>query len=524
MTKKQLSNVDLALLKMDSPNNLMVINGLMILGKRIDLKLLKETIEKRLLKYDRFRQRVIIPKMLFQRPYWQEDLQFDLDNHLIVIDLPMPEDQQLLQHLVSELMSIPLNPNRPLWQFYVVQNYGEGSALICRMHHAIADGMALMGVFLSLTDREAEGKNLPFIPLPTTHSAGDGKAFADQSKLARSQILRDPESVISVFQQGTDAFISMGRFVFRKSDPKTVLKGELGGHKRAVWAGPVPLDQVKRFGRAFGGTVNDVLLAMLSGALRQYLLDHGEALSKDHLHSFVPVNLRSPHSKQPLGNQFGVVFLSLPVGVADPVERLYRVITHMDELKSSNEAIATFGLFYLLGAVPCFQEAVLSIFDSKGTAVTTNVPGPQEQLFLAGSPIQTVMAWVPKSGHIGVGISIISYNGGVWIGISADEQLLPDPDKLVAYFCDEFELYESLAQERWARRRASVMPMFTMLDDALRTLDDVVSESVGRTQDQNSRTAGRCQGLTKAGKPCKNQAILGQNYCRVHQESERIVA
>ena len=330
------------------------------------------------------------------------------------------------------------------------------------------------------------------------------------------KMLRNPRKAIKLLGQSAETLASMSRFITRRSDPDTLLKGDLGGNKQAVWEGPISLDEVKRIGRFFGGTVNDVLIAMLAGALRRYMLFHNEKISVNHLHSFVPVNLRSPDSEELLGNQFGFVFLTLPVGVKDPVQRLERVHMNMNELKSSNEAIATFGLLHLLGSVPGIQEAALSIVDSKGTAVTTNVPGPREQLYFADAPINTLMAWVPKSGHVGLGISILSYNGGVYLGIAADDKLVPDPERMLTYFCEEFNLLSKLADERRISRGSSVAPLMDMLKDTINTLDEILDGSKPAVMLEESRSGDRCNGRTKSGRRCKNKALSGSKYCHLH--------
>jgi WS/DGAT/MGAT family acyltransferase len=372
-----------------------------------------------------------------------------------------------------------------------------------------------MGVLLSLADRAPDSVSESGDVLPPTHSSGNGRVFSGKRRTG-VKMLRNPRRAIRLLRQSAETAASMSRFITRRSDPDTVLKGELGGHKQAVWEGPISLDEVKRIGRILGGTVNDVLIAMLAGALRKYMLYHHEKISVNDLHSFVPVNLRSPDSEELLGNQFGFVFLSLPVGVGDPVRRLNRVHEHMNQLKSSNEAIATFGLLHLLGSAPGIQEAALSIVDSKGTAVTTNVPGPREQLYFAGAPINTLMAWVPKSGHVGLGISILSYNGGVYLGIAADDKLVPDPERMLTYFCEEFNLLSKLADEQEISRGSGTAPMLDMLNEALGTLDQILEESQPVAVQEVSLADDRCHGLTKSGRRCKNKALSESEYCHIH--------
>ncbi len=519
MSKEPLSNVDLALLKMDAPNNLMVITALMILETRLDFQQLKTTLESRLLTYNRFRQRVVQPGLPPRRLYWEEDPEFDLDHHLVLIENPLPADRLLLQHLISRLMALPLHPSRPLWQFYLVQNYGQGSALICRIHHCIADGIALLGVLLSLTDCQPAPCESLDGAYQRTHSAGDGEAFSAEVRQASTWFFRDPGRTIAALRKGADVLKSVSRFVLSRPDPKTVFKGDLSGQKRAVWRGPLSLAQVKRIKNAFNCTVNDALLAMLAGALRKYLLDHDDMVHTGNLHSFVPVNVRSPKARERLGNRFGLVYLALPVGIEDPVARLRRVQENMDELKSSNEAIATFGLLYLLGATPVFQGFTLGLVDSKGSAVVTNVAGPREQLYLAGAPVETVVAWVPKSGHVGLGVSLTSYNDGVWVCIGTDSQLVPDPERLLEYFDEEFQAYSDLAEEMAARGEPDIIPMLEMLDGASRTLDELLAGAQVGSNGGGSLEPGRCQGETKAGRRCKNPALSGEAYCRIHLET-----
>jgi WS/DGAT/MGAT family acyltransferase len=314
----------------------------------------------------------------------------------------------------------------------------------------------------------------------------------------------------------------MGRFVTRWPDPKTVFKGQLGKKKLAVWSEPISLPAVKQIGRTFNATVNDVLLSIVTGALREYLLKHGEAVDRGDLHSFIPVNLRPEEYYNQLGNRFGLVFLSLPVDIADPLERLLKTKENMDELKSSPEAFATMGLFHLLGAVPSFQKVALNIFDSKGTAVTTNVPGPQEQLYLAGAPINTVMAWVPKSGHVGLGISIISYNGQIWMGVTTDAGLVPDPETLIELFHQEFLALQAKAEKTQNKNRSSLAPALEKLGETLDTLDDIISTDVYQTRHEKSQSRStkqiKCKAITKSGKPCKNKPLSGEEYCRVHHK------
>jgi WS/DGAT/MGAT family acyltransferase len=210
--------------------------------------------------------------------------------------------------------------------------------------------------------------------------------------------------------------------------------------KRVAWAPPLSLTEVKAVGKALGGSVNDVLLSCAAGAMREYLTAKGDDVDGLMLRSLVPINLRPLERAYDLGNQFGILFLDLPIGIENPVERLYAVRANMSALKGSLQPVLTLGLLAAAGAGPkLLQEQLISILSRNATAVMTNVPGPQQPLWLGGAKIESMMFWVPQSGDVGMGASIISYDGRVQFGLITDRGLCPDPEQVVARFAGEFE-------------------------------------------------------------------------------------
>jgi WS/DGAT/MGAT family acyltransferase len=223
-------------------------------------------------------------------------------------------------------------------------------------------------------------------------------------------------------------------------DPQTCLKGPLGVFKRAAWCAPLPLDEVKAAGGAFGATVNDVLMACAAGAMRAYLLARGENLEGKTIRATVPVNLRPLEHARELGNHFGLVFLDLPVGLENPVERLLAVRASMQALKRSRQAIVSYGLLATLGLGPAFiQRPALEMLSRKASTVATNVPGPKAPIYLAGARVGEMMFWVPQSGTIAMGISILSYAGSVYFGLITDGKRVPDPHRIIDRFPAELE-------------------------------------------------------------------------------------
>lgn len=445
-----MASIDAAWLGMEDPTNLMMVTGVMALDGPVDIKRLRVILDRRLKPFGRFHQRVVRPRTRGSLPHWEDDEHFDIDNHLSHIALPAPGDDASLRNLVSEQMSVPLDFSKPLWHIHVIDGYRGGSVVLTRVHHSIGDGIALVRVMLSFTDespnaklpraparRPAPGFRLPLDWLP----AAVGRGMAGGQAL-----IANPDRALDLARIGAHGAYRLGRLVVLPPDPQTVFKGALGRRKRAAWSEPVPLEDFKAIGKAFGATVNDVLVATATGALRRYMEKRGERTAGVAIRASVPVNLRPLDQAHNLGNAFGLVFLTLPIGIADPARRLRAIKKEMDELKGSPEALVAFGVLSLMGAAPVEVEQLgLRFFGTKATAVLTNVPGPRQPLFMAGRKIDKVMFWVPQSGHLGLGISILSYAGGVMLGIATDARLVPDPERIVESFKVEFEALRKAA-------------------------------------------------------------------------------
>ena len=453
-----MSPVDVAWLSMEEPTNLMMVNGIIVFDRPLDMERLRQVLEYRWLRYERFRQRVVHSAVPGFRPHWETDPHFDLDLHLQRIALPAPGDQAALQDLVSDLMSQPLDFSRPPWKFYVIENYGEGCVVMPRLHHCLADGMALVSVLLAMTDFQPDAPLVPSEEIISTSSDSllDGVArevgntlglvrrTADRAYREVAGVVQDTDRARQLGEQGAGVGLAATRLLARPSDPRTRLKGKLGVMKRAAWSHPIPLGDIKQIRSQLGGTVNDVLITAVSGGLRRYLLSKGDSLrdgDKDlEFRAAVPVNLRGEADNGKLGNKFGLVFLSLPVGIEEPVMRLVEVRRRMQALKRSAEAPVTLGVLGAMGmGTDAFREVVVRILEPKATVVLTNVPGPPIPLYMAGQEIREIMFWVPAAGRLGVGISILSYAGNVYLGVATDEGLVPDPDHIIDGVYEELD-------------------------------------------------------------------------------------
>jgi len=466
MSKQNLSSVDAAWYGMEDPTNLMMVSGIMTFDRPISLARFQEVIERRWLTFDRFRQRVVRPRNPLKSPYWEEDPHFEMNAHVQRVGLPSPGDQTALQEMASVLMSIPLDYSKPLWQFHLIENYGEGCAIMGRLHHCLADGMALMFVLLSMTDMQRDAP-LPEPQLPDVEAVRGGYLSGSAGRLARQAksavktahnltnrlmdesraIFDNPAHALELVKQGAELSLTTGRIVLRPPDRKTIFRGDLGVLKKAAWSRPLPLNDIKAIKNVTGGTVNDVLITAMIGGLRRYMLLRHEEVDGVDFRATVPVNLRTPEEMGELGNKFGLVYLKLPVYIEDVQERLQEVSQRMTALKNSSEAAVALGILSGIGLTPAdVQQQLVNMFGAKATAVMTNVPGPPMPLYLAGGKITSIMFWVPQAGRVGLGISFMSYAGQVWLGVATDAGLVPDPDQIIEGFYAEYEALMALAK------------------------------------------------------------------------------
>ncbi len=458
LRREPMSRVDTAWLRMERPTNPMMITGVLMFAEPMSLAQLKRVIQQRFLAYARFRQKPVDGAAGAQ---WVEDEHFDLDWHVRLSGLPgragKASEKRALERFVSQLASSPLDPTKPLWQFHLVERYQGGSAVVARIHHCYADGIALVQVLLSLTDtsRESSASSrldkawLKEQAAPVARRVGAMERYMKLGGKAFEQgmaMMQDPSLATLLAREGGEIARELVHALALPDDPPSLLRGRLGVSKRVAWAEPLDLEEVKAVGRACDCTVNDVLMAAAAGALRGYMRERGEKLEGLNLRATVPVNLRPLEHAKKLGNHFGLVFLDLPVGEANPLRRLQRVADCMNQLKQSRQAIVAYGLLAALGIAPQpVQELALELFSRKASAVATNVPGPQQPLYMAGCTLREIMFWVPQTGSIGLGLSILSYRGKVHFGLIADARLIPDPDAVVRRFGEEFEALLYLA-------------------------------------------------------------------------------
>ena len=465
---KALSGVDIAWLRMDSPTNLMIINA-MIITEDLEFKDFKNTIINRFLRFPRFMTR---PNVVSGEYVWEKDPYFDIANHVKQVALPGKSDKKALQTYLADQVSIPFDDTKPLWQILFVENYQDGKAIILRVHHCYADGLALISVFNSITDGSA---NVAPFSVPQAASNEESSAeinyewpryqrmidnateraerYAKFAKKISSDgvgILRDQDAMRSIVGDGVRAATELAQLAVMPADPRKTLKGKLGVRKTCAWSEPVSFDKFHGIAKVVGCKINDLLMSCVAGAFREELIRAGEDLEGRRVHVTIPVNIRPVDkmdlSDRPddLGNQFGTVFVALPVDIENPLERVYKIKHDMIALKQSLQPALSYGILYAAGLLPkSMQRALTESFGNKTSAVMSNVPGPREARYIAGSRIKEQMFWVPQTGDLGIGLSIISYGGQIQFGLIGDSRLLPDPERIVAQFVSQIELHRT---------------------------------------------------------------------------------
>jgi diacylglycerol O-acyltransferase len=416
---QRMSAADAAWLGLDRPEHLMVVTAVLRLGSRVELEPLRELVHTRLVStYPTLRMRVALSRVPLGRPAWRPDRGFDLARHVRSVDLGDGADDTALMRYVGGLMAQPLDLDHAPWSLTLVQLPGH-SAVVARLHHCVADGIALAGALLSLV----EGSD------PAPRPARVGRSHRPGVLAVLGAAARTVSSVL------------LGR-----RDGPGPLRGTASVGRRAAWTTPQDLDRVKAVARRLEVSVNDVLLAAVAGGLRRWLLDDGGHPAD--LRVMVPVDLRSGHQPPAeLGNRFGIVFVPLPVGTASAAERVAAVRAATTRAKRSAVAPASYLLLGLVGHLPHWGQGLAAgLLSRVATVIVTNVPGPRTPLTLAGVPLTSVVFWVPHVGRIGVGVSIFSYAGTVTIGVATNASLGIDPGELVAAVEEELRVLEALPE------------------------------------------------------------------------------
>ena len=447
---KPLQRIDHIMWDADTPDSIATIAGIMTFKKKLHRAHMLEVLEKGLMKFERFQKTVIVKD---GNPMWHLDENFQLQNHIHHIALPGKGGYKELQECVSDLISHPLDYNRPLWDIHVIDNYNNGTAIFWRIHHVIGDGIALVKVIFSLTGITAKDSLAIFgkKEAPKPKKVKDeieyiidlGVSLYDDAK----QILHNPSILKDMLQHNWQLAKEAGDLV-RGRKANLLYKGTPGQAKKAAWTEPLPLDAFKGLSKFFDAKINDIMLASLAGAMRKHLLRHKQKAAEG-VKVVIPVNLRREGEVNSLNNEFSFITLDLPVHLSSFAKRVAYIKERTAALKpSANSMIMTELIHIVADYTPLAAKQKLLAFLGKSIAgVVTNVPGPKHPIYLAGGKVEDLMFWVPHTVPLGIGVSLMSYNGKVYMGLVTDNVLVKDPDVIVKGFASELKRAQKLIKQ-----------------------------------------------------------------------------
>ena len=424
-----MGTVDGAWFRMDQAASTADVVSLLTFRELPPVARVRQLVEERILPCLRFRERAVRGAWP-SRDRWEPDPSFSLDEHVTEVQLP-GGGTEALRAFVGEVATRSLDPQRPLWRIHLVQGPNV-AAIVAKIHHCLADGFALVALLLSLADAQ-EARPV------SSHSLAAYRRL--RPWLAPAELLRDalrsPRRAAEIGVEAAAMAVSFGRMMLLSAQHHPSLTPPLSGQRHVAWSRGLSLRDVREAALRHGSTLNDVILAAVAGALRSHLSIAGEAADAEPVRALVPVNLRPglPDPRQEsLGNRFGLVFLDLPTDLDSPLARLDAVHSRMQVAKSRPDALVSFGVLAAMGMVPPLVPAAASFFARKASVIVTNVPGPRAHLHVAGERVENAMFWVPHTGSVGLGISVLTYAGEVRIGVRADEAVTRRPEAIVDRF------------------------------------------------------------------------------------------
>lgn len=454
--RERMSGIDAAWWHMSRPHNPLVIVGVLQLDAAPTLKALRECMDTRLGGERRWRQR---PVRDADGDHWEADPRFRIERHVTRLPLPADADGAARRALIGRLASEPLAPEHPLWQLVMVKA-GKGATLVLRIHHCYADGAALVRLLQAITDESAAGSAAAAVatePLAPEAEVGVLEELARLFTDAERAVVPPPAEghgpVPPMAARVARVAVALGREAVRLTDmpdeTPTPLKGCDGPDKAVAWSAPLALADLRPVARAFGCSVHALMLSCVAAALAGELRSRGQDPRRAELRLLVPTPLaRTRRAQASAGNHFGLVNLALPLGIANPVARSWEVQRRLEALTGSHQALLMHVLLSLVGLLtePWRTKALDLLLAGKATGVATTVPGPPAARYLAGARIADMMFWVPQAGDIGLGVSFLSYDGSLRVGVMSDAARLPEPQRLVERLVDEFERLRPLAR------------------------------------------------------------------------------
>ncbi len=449
-SKKRLSPLDAAFLYFEKPHQRLHVGCVALLAGEVPFAAFTAAMAERLGAIPRYRQRPVRPLLDLAWPRWEEDAGFDVRRHVRHVAVPAPGGDAELHELIDTLFATRLDPGHPLWETYLIDGLAGGrSAILCKIHHAMIDGISGAQVLEKMAD-----------PTPETvvNGARPSTARPREPRPSLFDTLR-PSALLGRVRNAAEAAGTIASLIL---EPASTLpfNGAITDARRIVWASFALEDFLTMRGAA-GCKVNDVVLTVIAGALRRYLEARGVSSAGLRVRTLVPVSLRRAEDHMTLGNLVTAMLPRLPVDVADPIERLRCMSEEMCRLKDRGQSQATGMAMQLAGMIPAAVNALLARMIPEGSpmnTVCTNVPGPRDIRHLLGQRILEVHPIVPLFSGMGLEFAILSYAGQVSICAAADPHLVPDAGDLPAHLrASLVELRDALGRAA-EPRRAAVAP------------------------------------------------------------------
>lgn len=469
---QRLSALDAAFFNLERTGQLLHVAGVYTVEGALDFERLRDDLAARLHLVPRYTQRVVEVPFGVAHPTWEPDPHFSIRDHVIRHTLRPPGDDAQLSKLVSRLFAEPLHRSRPLWELHHIDGYrGDRSVLFGKVHHCMVDGVSgvhLLGLIFDASPRPAPAPPPPPAePPPPLPSWTRRLAVAVRDEVVRgsalvrgvADLVRHPTRLVDEIGNAGEALSEMLRLVVAGT-PRTPFNGHVSTLRRVLWT-TVDLNQVKGIKNRLGGTVNDVVLAIIATALRGYLEEHGVQPDGMELRAMVPVNVRTAAERGALGNRVSMMVAPLPVGIHSPLERLRQVRTAMAALKASGQPKR---MTRLLEAAELLPPAVqrplawLQLQAAPVNTVCTNVPGPPVSLYAQGKRLETLVPIVPLAQGVGLAFAILSYADALTIGITTDPALVPDGEVVIELLREGYEELRALAGVETVTIRTSPLP------------------------------------------------------------------
>ena len=440
---------DAAFLYLERPHAPLHFGSLGVYQGQIPFQRFVDHLDSRLPAIPRYRQRVLFVPFGLAHPTWEDDPEFDIGRHILFTELPTPGTLEQLKELSVELFKEPLDRNKPLWEMHIIHGLeGDRSAMLAKVHHCMVDGVSGIDLLMATVDISPEPAPPPEPdnwqpkPLPATSSQLED-AFWDNLATQREifqeiqESVFDPRPGIQRAQNAVRTLTSTSPWMSRPA-PRTPFTTHLTADRQVAFS-EISFPEIREIRSSLGGTVNDVVLAIIAGALRSSLDSRGYDVTSEEPRVAIPVNIRMENQEGAMGNRISMMLTPLPIGEADPVKRLEAVRERLDQLKHENQAGALEMFARLSSYVPAAWQAFTGALPPVNTAVNmicTNVPGPMIPLYSIGHLLLAHYPLVPLSMDMGIGIGVTSYNQKLFFGVMVDAHAVPDVER-IKVFIDE---------------------------------------------------------------------------------------